>query len=55
VDPQRVVLLSLGFALFLFSYAVYVRFLGGIDGLPRCPSSTPTSTGTTRNEEEGRR
>jgi hypothetical protein len=35
--PRRVVLLSLGFALFLFSYAVYVRFLGGIDGLPPLP------------------
>lgn len=35
--PRRVVLLSLGFGLFLVGYFVYVRFLGGIDGLPTLP------------------
>lgn len=35
--PRRVVLLSLGLALFVFSYGVYIHFLGGIDGLPTLP------------------
>ena len=35
--PRRVVLLSLGLGLFVFSYAIYIHFLGGIDGLPSLP------------------
>jgi hypothetical protein len=35
--PKRVVLLAVGFALFLSGYLVYGRFLGGIDGLPALP------------------
>ncbi len=35
--PKRIVLLAAGFAFFFSGYAVYARFLGGIDGLPPLP------------------
>src|SRR6516162_2694957 len=38
--PRRLMLLSLGFVLFLSSYMAYARtFLGVIDGLPALPDS----------------
>src|SRR5947209_16012935 len=35
--PRRLLLLLLGLAFFGTAYAVYARFLGGIDGLPLLP------------------
>ncbi|HJT78771.1 MAG TPA: hypothetical protein VJ739_16320, partial [Gemmataceae bacterium] len=35
--PKRILLLVLGFVLFVSGYAVYARFFGGIDGLPALP------------------
>ena len=35
--PKRIVLLGLGFTMFLTVYIVYACFLGGIDGLPALP------------------
>jgi hypothetical protein len=35
--PKRVLLLSLGFAVFFAAYLVYASFLGGINGLPPLP------------------
>jgi hypothetical protein len=35
--PKRVLLLAVGFTVFLSSYVVYAHFLGGIDGLPELP------------------
>src|SRR5438270_11829754 len=35
--PRRLFLLLLGLAFFGTAYAVYARFLGGIDGLPLLP------------------
>ena len=37
--PKRVVLLLLGFSMFLTVYIVYAFFLGGIDGLPPLPEN----------------
>ena len=36
-NSKRILLLGLGFALFLAGYVVYAYFLGGIDGLPPLP------------------
>lgn len=35
--PKRVLLLVMGFAVFISAYAVYARYLGSIDGLPPLP------------------
>src|SRR4051812_15219144 len=35
--PKRVLLLVLGFAVFITAYFVYAHFLGAIDGLPDLP------------------
>jgi hypothetical protein len=37
--PKRIVLLAVGFALFLAAYVIYAHFLGGINGLPPLPSA----------------
>ena len=35
--PKRVLLLFVGFAVFIAAYLTYAQFLGGIDGLPQLP------------------
>src|SRR5438128_11118195 len=46
-NPKRVLLLGLGFVLFLTGYTVYAYFLGGLDGLPPLPAAlAPGETST---------
>ncbi|MCI0456080.1 MAG: hypothetical protein L0Z62_03750 [Gemmataceae bacterium] len=44
-NSKRILLLGLGFALFLAGYVVYAYFLGGIDGLPPLPAPLRPSAG----------
>ena len=57
--PKRIVLLVLGFTMFLTVYIVYAVFLGGIDGLPPLPvglGPDPVDIVTiTQNESEADR
>ena len=44
-NSKRILLLGLGFVVFLAGYLVYAYFLGGIDGLPPLPKMLERSPG----------